>query len=171
MNKIQLFFIYLFFSLFLSSCNAEDDINEWVSKYVSSDEHVLCQVVRGSDFFMIARDEDPINAKKLKIGYKLDVTPRSGGDAPLSFVISVEIKDENGRHVGVNVAPEILEERYVMFNDMVYAEHVSYQHIFVDTTEKIDVTMSLNKYIDSSNVPNASDFDDSVLIDMNVCNR
>ena len=115
-------------------------LDQWVAKYVSQDEKLLCKRDENGEYFFIAQKDE-----KVKAGSRLDVTRAPGDRSPKAFLIAWKFQNEKDGHLATKVPPTTVKEGYDKDSDKTYSEQIEYQTLHLKGSEKMHVTIDIKK--------------------------
>ncbi len=140
-----------------------DGIDGWVQGHLIEGEEVLCQAVRNYDeYYFVSRSED-----KLKVGYRINITGTDG--VSKSFIVRWGFKNSEGMYIGLSGEPKIDAAEFIELGKSKYYEEVAYYDVFLDDSKIVDVAVGIKKYSLASKVPSMSEFEDSDLNEIIIC--
>lgn len=141
---------------------ANSNLDKWASNKVNEGEKLLCKLEHNKDYFLAIKSED-----RLKIAYRIDVT--SSTSKPQSFILRWQFQNEKDEHIGLNIFPEVISNNYVSQGDKVYAEELSYFHVYLNESQRLKINIGLKRYESSEAVPSAGELNDNDLENINFC--
>jgi len=112
-----------------------EDSNEWIDLRLEPTDQLLCLLQSGHNWFFIARSEN-----RVKTGALIDVTNEAGDT--LSYVMSWEFRDGNGKHIGEPRPRDVQVSRHFEQLGRVFAEEVVYRHVTWASSFEADVGLA-----------------------------
>lgn len=130
------FMLLISAGLLTVSCATSASNGAWTSRYVSSDEKVMCQKELANEEFFVARTKD-----KVKLGYRLDMAAFRSTNAVLA---GWAIVDAKGSNLVAQIPPESLVDQLSRGDKGLVVESVQLQTL-KDAPDSFSVRLSIKK--------------------------
>lgn len=144
-SEISFTSVTLLLALLIASVPLEGSITsgvisleEWVAKYITADEKLICKRDVDGEYFFVSQI-----GLKVKVGSRIDVT---GLDrVPKTLIVGWMFLNEKDGYLATNTLPTTVKEGYEKDGNRRYAEHIEYQTLNLQGSTKIHVVIDIKK--------------------------